>query len=255
MSSGLELFGQAGTAAAPTLPGAGGRLRYSEAPAPPDLGGTVACAWRSEVVSDAPARPLVIPDGCTEIVVSDVHPPLVFGPTTAAHQLELPAGTAFAGLRLRPGRAAAVLSVSVAELTDRVVPLAALLDDTVLPWVTTTDAIRYLRRRLRVPAAGPDPSVAAAVTLLSCHPSTTIAEVARIVGSSPRTLGRRFRAEVGLRPIEYRRIARFRHALAAARRNVPLSRIAAETGYADQAHMTREFRRLTARTPQALRTD
>jgi AraC-like DNA-binding protein len=48
-------------------------------------------------------------------------------------------------------------------------------------------------------------------------------------------------------------VSRFRIALALVRAGAPLAAAAAEAGYADQAHMTREMAALAGRPPGALR--
>jgi len=55
-------------------------------------------------------------------------------------------------------------------------------------------------------------------------------------------------------PKEFARLARFRHALRAAREDSRLSwaTIAAATGYYDQAHLIEEFRTIAGVTPRAL---
>jgi AraC-like DNA-binding protein len=60
-----------------------------------------------------------------------------------------------------------------------------------------------------------------------------------------------FRREVGLPPKRAARVLRFHHAVGRinADQFVSLSAVAAECGYYDQAHFTREFREFAGRTP------
>ncbi|MGY2127892.1 helix-turn-helix domain-containing protein [Blastococcus sp. SYSU DS0617] len=82
-----------------------------------------------------------------------------------------------------------------------------------------------------------------------------VAEVAARVGWSVRHLEQRFRAETGLGPKEAARVARFdraRRALAeraAAGRGLDLAGLAGATGFADQAHLTREWRAFSGLPP------
>ncbi|GAA4905073.1 AraC family transcriptional regulator [Actinomycetospora succinea] len=75
------------------------------------------------------------------------------------------------------------------------------------------------------------------------------------VGWSERHLGQRFRAEIGVAPKVAGRMARFdrarRRLAARASAGVPLglADIAADGGYADQAHLTREFGALAGCSP------
>lgn len=82
-----------------------------------------------------------------------------------------------------------------------------------------------------------------------------VEEIARRVGWSDRHLLQRFRDETGLAPKEAARVARFdraRRALAArvaAGGSPDLAGLAADSGYADQAHLTREWRDFTGLPP------
>ena len=76
-----------------------------------------------------------------------------------------------------------------------------------------------------------------------------------IAGHSASTLARVFRRSVGCGPHTYvmrRRLERARELLATS--DVPLLEIAAMTGYADQAHFTRRFRKSTGITPRRYRS-
>lgn len=82
-----------------------------------------------------------------------------------------------------------------------------------------------------------------------------VAEVAARVGWSVRHLEQRFRAETGLGPKEAARVVRFdraRRALAgraAAGRALDLAGLAGAAGFADQAHLTREWRAFSGLPP------
>jgi AraC-like DNA-binding protein len=82
-----------------------------------------------------------------------------------------------------------------------------------------------------------------------------VEEIARRVGWSSRHLLDRFRAETGLTPKQAARVARFdraRRALAArtaAGRPADLAALAAAAGFADQAHLIREWRAFTGLAP------
>jgi AraC-like DNA-binding protein len=64
-------------------------------------------------------------------------------------------------------------------------------------------------------------------------------------------LRREFTTAVGLPPKVVARIARVHRAQAAITDGQPLSAVAARCGFADQAHMTREFMALVGKTPRA----
>ena len=79
--------------------------------------------------------------------------------------------------------------------------------------------------------------------------------LAEALHMSPRTLQRAFKERVGFSPGTYARITRFQAALSTLRQEPTrsLSEVAHQLGYADHAHMTREFRELTGRTPSDFR--
>lgn len=83
----------------------------------------------------------------------------------------------------------------------------------------------------------------------------SINELAGEVGWSARHLTDRFRAEVGLRPKEAARIARFDRARRALRPGVRLADLAAEQGYADQSHLVREFQAFAGCAPSRWLSD
>lgn len=79
-------------------------------------------------------------------------------------------------------------------------------------------------------------------------------ELAKAAAMSERAFERRFRGLFRVSPQVYIRQLKARmatHALVYS--SQPLAEIAADFGYADQSHFTREFRRFTAMTPRAYR--
>ena len=88
------------------------------------------------------------------------------------------------------------------------------------------------------------------------HGQITIAALARNVGWSERHFVDRFRAFFGVRPKAAARRLRFAHAfgIMASRPRSDLAAIAAEAGFSDQSHMTREFCAFAGASPAVLRT-
>lgn len=77
-----------------------------------------------------------------------------------------------------------------------------------------------------------------------------VEDLARDVALSPRQLRALMVAETGLSPKQLCRLFRFDHVVARlADASVGLARIAVESGYADQAHLTREFRQMAGCSP------
>jgi len=105
-----------------------------------------------------------------------------------------------------------------------------------------------LLRRLRQRPVHPDVAYAFA-RLVDTGGTVAVAALAGEVGWSARHLTDRFRAEVGLRPKEAARVARFDRARRRLRPGARLADIAAQTGYFDQAHLAREFHALAGCAP------
>ncbi len=83
------------------------------------------------------------------------------------------------------------------------------------------------------------------------HGDIRVRDVAASLDWSRKHLNDRFRAEVGVGPKAVARMARFNRALDLSRRGAGggWAGIAAEAGYADQAHLVREFREFGGITP------
>jgi AraC-like DNA-binding protein len=164
-----------------------------------------------------------------------------------------------------PGGLGAFITGSAAELTDRVVPLGQALG---------TDEAALLRQ------VSAEPDEAARVALLAAaleqavdperrEPALSVAEVARLAesdrtvrrlsdlcersGLGQRTLQRMFLQYAGVSPTWVIRRYRLLEAAETVREGRPVSwaDIAAALGYADQAHLTRDFRAAIGQTPAA----
>ena len=88
-------------------------------------------------------------------------------------------------------------------------------------------------------------------TQLTGHPSTRISTLADEIGWSRGHLVDRFRREVGLTPKRFARVVRFRSAVDRLATAGSLATVAAECGYADQSHLTHEFREMAGATPSS----
>ena len=81
----------------------------------------------------------------------------------------------------------------------------------------------------------------------------TLADVAAVAGCSRFAAYRAFRVRYGLAPSEYQRQLRLRAARHALASGTAVADVAAAAGFADQAHLTRWFRRCYGITPGAYR--
>jgi AraC-like DNA-binding protein len=90
-----------------------------------------------------------------------------------------------------------------------------------------------------------DPILDYALTHLHASPgTTTIAELTRTTGLSPRRLSERFNELVGISPKLYCRIQRFQQALQQMHQgaDIPWAELALTCGYYDQSHFANDFR-------------
>lgn len=81
----------------------------------------------------------------------------------------------------------------------------------------------------------------------------SLGALAALVGVSPATLVRRFRAETGIAPYEYLVSRRVDAAMTLLRAGRSVTGTAAATGFADQSHLHRHFRRIVGVTPGRFR--
>jgi transcriptional regulator GlxA family with amidase domain len=79
----------------------------------------------------------------------------------------------------------------------------------------------------------------------------TLAELATLTGLSQFALLRAFRAATGLPPHAYLNQLRVRRARGLLDDGLPAAEVAARTGFADQAHLTRHFKRVVGVPPAA----
>lgn len=170
---------------------------------------------------------------------------LALSPLSARRLLGLPAGA---------------LADGVVHLADLWGPSAEVLVDRLRhtrSWTERFDVLdAALAQRAAERSAEPAPEVAHAWHLLTSGQAArigvpSIAALADEVGWSRRHLAGQFAAEIGLSPRTSARVLRFdraRRTLAGEQRT-GLADFAAEHGYADQAHLAREFRELAGCPP------
>ena len=99
----------------------------------------------------------------------------------------------------------------------------------------------------------PDPAIPWAARALDR--GLPVSEVTSELGLLPKTFVRRFRAQTGLSPKRFSRVRRLQRMLGSLGEPsaADWSEVAAEHGYADQAHLIHDFRDLTGLTPTAYR--
>jgi AraC-like DNA-binding protein len=224
----------------------------------------VECGWARSGSATRSLR--VMPDGCADLFVSSRGDVMIAGPATTFYDLLPGKECMLAGLRLRPGTAAAVIGRPVSEFTDRLVPVDFVfgvagdrMAEKVLAATTPGQRVAALQNMLIDYLADAEPSVDTAVTrsigMLHRRPHWPIPSLAAAVELSERQLRRRFETAVGYGPKRFGRILRFQRLLDlihARGSRVRWADVAIEASYADQAHMINECRALAGMSPVAL---
>ena len=147
----------------------------------------------------------------------------------------------------------------LADLTDRIEPLSSLSPH--LAAELLASARRHAQPVARAHAlatalgrrvvASPDPVAAMATRELAAPAPRRIEALACSLGTSSRTLERRVTLATGLPPATLRRVMRFRSAfrmLEGTPRGT-WAEVATRAGYADQAHLIRDFRQFAGAAP------
>lgn len=229
-------------------------------------------------------RHLMWPDGCVNVSVAlaDGHPvaaPLL-GPRREPFAVEVSPGLQLWGIRFRPEMGPAALDRPASSLRDQVGPahhwfgaepvarLERAIAESVAPFGPLPSgppveaAVGLALDRWLFDAADtthpPDGAIRDAVrAIVATEGRAPIAAVAALVGLSMRHLQRGFKDAVGLSPKEYAMIRRARHAVPGRLGHdgeaEGMARVVHESGYADRAHLARDFRRLMHGTSDQLR--
>lgn len=248
-------------------------LDYREISAPPELSHLIRCVWFLAGRGDHYQPQPVVPDGRLELLVHRADPfrelrpggarlqdtMLVAGQLTQPIHLLPGHDIDVVGIRLNPVGAGALLGIPLHELTNAVVNLyeicprlARALEAAVAIAGTATErAFAVMRTVVRALSATPDLKMMAMIQCLNNGSPMSLGAMASRYGISPRTLERRFQAEVGMGPKMYQRVVRFRRAFRMLEHQQGRgARIAAAAGYYDQAHLIRDFRRFTGTSPR-----
>jgi AraC-like DNA-binding protein len=225
------------------------------------------CVWVQEVsMESGPYLHRTVPNGSAELVCRVGGMPRIVGPQTAPTEEELAPGSVVVGVRFRPGAVPAALGLPASEIVDLDLGADELLGrsataigESVVSAATPADAAVALERAVldRLgDASAPDPVVAEAVRRLLPGQDEEVASLAGSLFISERQLRRRCEAAIGLGPKMLQRMVRFQRFLALSHKAdhpaEQIARLAADAGYADQSHLTREAIRLAGRSPRAL---
>ncbi len=233
---------------------------YTPVPAAADLRGALVCAWTADVAGTH----VLVPDGCIDVLWLAGVGIRVCGPETSAWTFTRPPGTAAVGVRFRPGAAPALLGARARDIRDTRIDLAdvcaarenRLLRDRLDHATSAEDRIMLLQNAVRGWCARATivdelaPRLGAALE----ERSWTVAALADAAAMTERHLQRRCQDAFGYSPATLRSILRLQRfmRLARAAPQRGLAELAVAAGYADQAHLSRECRRIGSRTPTEL---
>ena len=241
----------------------------------PELLPFVSRLWAADAEPAPGGRELVVPSGAMHVVIRLDEPLRVYDriddavPRTVGRAIiggaraepyirDTSQPVRSVGAQLRPGVAGLLLGASGRALAGR----HSLLDEV---WGRAADELCEQLAEAEGAAARLDRFEAALLARLprvrGVHPAVAhalgrfaiaddVAVVVDEVGYSHRRFIALFDDAVGLTPKRYCRVQRLQRAIAAvATSRRPLAEVAAATGYADQAHLTREFRALVGISP------
>lgn len=252
-------------------------IRYAEHAPNEALADVVRCYWSIVDEGSGPGEPgergeppknRVLPDNCIDVIFdlgATESRAFLVGPMLTAEVVDQTSTARMLGVRFRPGAATSFLDVSASELVRSHVDAADVWHDTTslfdkLSSVSCDDAVRALDGYLqRIRRERPNAILASTATALieRAHGSLSVAALVSALGVNERRLQRAFDEAVGLGPKQVSKVTRFRAAArqVSADRVESLSRIAADAGYADQAHFTRDFVALAGITPSEFRAE
>lgn len=253
-------------------------MRYVTLPPSPILADAVEMFWAYDGYQPPHAFERVFPSGTVELLLNLVdgrlrcHDPqtgrlttkwngiLVTGVHHSFQLVDTAQQYSMLGVALRPGGMWRLFGISTDELTDQHASLDAILGSTARRWTERlcemddhTQRLRLLDAEFsRMKPRAMHPAVSWAAGQFIQYPdSLRIGPLAEEAGMSTRRLNELFRREIGIAPKAFARIRRFQSTLQRLRqpRATRISLLAQELGYADQAHLIREFKELSGFTP------
>jgi AraC-like DNA-binding protein len=157
-----------------------------------------------------------------------------------------------------------LLNVPASELNDKVIPLTDLFDgvgQALQSAIAAADRLSvkldhiegFFRKMVSDHPSAGDPLVTTALNLIQRNRGVlTIQQLTGIIGCHSRQLERKFNTAIGLSPKHYCNIVRTLGFVKSLQRDTPkpnLTRSAYDSGYYDQAHLIREFKKITGLTP------
>ncbi|TWF81638.1 AraC-like DNA-binding protein [Pseudonocardia hierapolitana] len=243
-------------------------MRYREHPPPQALRPFVRCLWelahdyggsgysREHLWATPYAELLVLRAGSYRAGGRTLQGVAFMGPRTRPVTLTSDERVELVAARFHVGGARDLLACRPGDAVDLVADAPEVLAPTTPLGSATTLTALAGWLHLHLGHATPDPVVVTAARIVAerCG-QVPVTSLAGELGTTTRTLQRRFDRSAGMSPGALARILRFNRAreLLVRDSRVDLAALAAETGYADHAHLTRTFRERFDLSPREFR--
>ncbi len=241
---------------------------YCEHAPPAHVAHAVECVWTS--VSGRAQSVPVDPDGCVDVVIRYAasaraarRTPSVsiVGAMSQTEIVSVNADDVHIGVRFRPGYGSQLVHVPVDQFTDRVISLCGSSPfnaEAVLRAVGRVEhpsVLAPVLSSLLIPSPREPDAVQRGIDLMvRSHGLLALSASSDMAHLGERQFRRACLARAGLSPKRLSRVLRLRQLIATLRAapSASMSTLAATNGYSDQAHMIRDVRQLTGRTPATL---
>jgi len=252
-------------------------MTYLTLPPSAPLAGVIEKLWIREGPPPRHAFDRVLPAGREELIINlsdgelrcyhdDGKPngrtagPIFIGMHRGSYVIDTRQQSAIMGVHFKPGGAWRLLGIPAHELSNARIDFQLLIGedaprlmDRLMRTASPMEKLRLVdavlcQRRLRTI----HPAVAWAADQMTRYPATTrIALLAEEAGLSERRLGELFSCQIGINPKGFARLRRFQSVLSRIHTSThpDWCEVALKTGYADQAHLIRDFRQFSGFSP------
>jgi len=201
----------------------------------PAYSGYALAAW--DFHTSVESRSLVLPDGCRDIIIKkpphSKHTCFISELSASAYFVVSPPGSHIRGIRLQPG-----VQINEYKLNS---------------WLAVNSYEELLCQDQLDEFCYRSASVAEVLDCIASD-TKTINCAAKQLSTSTRSLQRVLRSETGTTPGFWLALSRARKTARALFENIELSKVAFDSGFADQAHMNREMKRWFGLTPTQIRS-
>ncbi|MBL8938651.1 MAG: AraC family transcriptional regulator [Archangium sp.] len=245
------------------VPGApNGEMEHRRVPPSPALAHRLAHFWWVRWNLNEPFVAMTLPHPTVHVIFEPPAAGVVHGVPERRFERRLEGRGFVFGVKFRPGGFSGLVDSDVRALTNRGLPArevfqgVARLERVVAKAASMETCVEAAEAFFSLPALSDEAGLVRDVVerLEEDRSFVRVEQAAALAGVDVRTLQRLFRRHVGVTPKWV--LARYRlHEAAARLTEAPrssLARLAAELGYADQAHFTRDFTSVVGRSPRVV---